>query len=382
MIVTLTEENSALPGASKRTLVVDLSTLDGDAARNGRLTAEQLMSSHPLTPVSNPRARDTVEGPLLTIDHDGRKASYSADATSVSREFADVLKWVKLQPAARSRGGGSSSGDRSLLLRPGDTLVRGASRNWIVGARELLHALANRAFRVGILSNTGNLQSRQEILDLLPVDFNLSLFEPGLVLFSSEVGLAKPNPEIFKEATRRAGIPARRCFYCFESIPETLVAQHAGMLGVRVQPPPGGDLVGWKSSSWTSTSMWPVGRSSRHESLRESRPNPGCCGRRPGRPRRISWGVLARRHARRLRRSEGLRPAVDFDWRRRRVQSREGAQGRITFGADSGNPDADFNRMPSGLPPVPPAEIAFIEEWIDTSCPESEGEVVPSPLVA
>ena len=125
----------------------------------------------------------------------------------------------------------------------GDTLVRGASRDWIVGARELLHALANRAFRVGILSNTGNLQSRQEILDLLPVDFDLSLFEPGLVLFSSEVGLAKPDPEIFKEATRRAGIPAGRCLYCSESIPETLVAQHAGMLAVRVQPPPGGDLV-------------------------------------------------------------------------------------------------------------------------------------------
>ena len=105
MIVTLAEENSAVPGASKRTLIVDLSTLDGDAARSGRLLAEQLMSSHPLTPASNPRARDTVEY-TLTIDHDGRGASYSADATSVSREFADVLKWVKLQPAARSRGGG------------------------------------------------------------------------------------------------------------------------------------------------------------------------------------------------------------------------------------------------------------------------------------
>ena len=49
-------------------------------------------------------------------------------------------------------------------------------------------------------------------------------------------------------------------------------------------------------------------------------------------------------------------------------------KGESPFGADSGNPDADFNRMPSGLPPVSPAEIAFIEEWIDAGCPESEGE--------
>jgi putative hydrolase of the HAD superfamily len=130
-----------------------------------------------------------------------------------------------------------------LFFDLGDTLVRGARREWIVGARELLHTLANRAFRVGILSNTGNLHSRQEILDLLPADFDLSLFEPGLVLFSSEVGLTKPDPEIFKEATRRAGIPAGRCLYCSESIPETLVAQHTGMLAVRVQAPRGGDLL-------------------------------------------------------------------------------------------------------------------------------------------
>ena len=61
---------------------------------------------HPLTPASNHESGDTVEY-TLTIDHDGRRASYSANATSVSREFADVLKSVKLsKPAARSRGGG------------------------------------------------------------------------------------------------------------------------------------------------------------------------------------------------------------------------------------------------------------------------------------
>jgi photosystem II stability/assembly factor-like uncharacterized protein len=45
-------------------------------------------------------------------------------------------------------------------------------------------------------------------------------------------------------------------------------------------------------------------------------------------------------------------------------------KGETPFGADSGNPDADFNRMPSGQAPVAPADIAFIEKWINEGCLE------------
>ena len=45
-------------------------------------------------------------------------------------------------------------------------------------------------------------------------------------------------------------------------------------------------------------------------------------------------------------------------------------KGQTPFGADTGNPDADFNRMPSGKPPVPDPDIAFIQKWIDDGCPE------------
>jgi photosystem II stability/assembly factor-like uncharacterized protein len=45
-------------------------------------------------------------------------------------------------------------------------------------------------------------------------------------------------------------------------------------------------------------------------------------------------------------------------------------RGETPFGADTGNPNADFNRMPSGRPLVPFADIAFIENWIDDGCPE------------
>ena len=45
-------------------------------------------------------------------------------------------------------------------------------------------------------------------------------------------------------------------------------------------------------------------------------------------------------------------------------------RGETPFGADTGNPDGLFSRMPAGLEPVSPADIAFIAQWIDDGCPE------------
>lgn len=49
-------------------------------------------------------------------------------------------------------------------------------------------------------------------------------------------------------------------------------------------------------------------------------------------------------------------------------------KGEPPFGADVGHPDADFNRMPSGLPPVSSEDIAFIQQWIEEGCLEDEME--------
>ena len=130
---------------------------------------------------------------------------------------------------------------RTLFFDLGDTLVT-SSRTWLAGAKALLASLKSKGFQIGIISNTGDLTTRAEILNLLPSDFDLSLFEPALVLFSSEFGVAKPKPSIFEEAVRRANIPAGECLYCSENIVETLVAQSVGMLALRVQPPPASDL--------------------------------------------------------------------------------------------------------------------------------------------
>ncbi|HSH59598.1 MAG TPA: YCF48-related protein [Acidimicrobiales bacterium] len=54
-------------------------------------------------------------------------------------------------------------------------------------------------------------------------------------------------------------------------------------------------------------------------------------------------------------------------------------RGEAPFGSDLPNPPAgaQFSRMPAGLPPVPAADIAFIEQWVDDGCPAGETEPRP-----
>jgi FMN phosphatase YigB (HAD superfamily) len=128
-----------------------------------------------------------------------------------------------------------------IFLDLGDTLVNSA-RHWLPNSKTFLHALKQDGFRLGIISNTHGLTSRQDILDVLPTDFDLTVFEASLTLFSSEVGKEKPDRAIFVEAVSRSGKPAGECLYCSENIVETLMAQRVGMLSVRVRTPPNSDL--------------------------------------------------------------------------------------------------------------------------------------------
>lgn len=123
----------------------------------------------------------------------------------------------------------------------GETLVT-APRRWLLGAQALLNGLRQSGFRLGIISNTGGLTTRAEILGLLPTDFDANAFEANLTLFSSEIGKEKPHEAIFEEAVARAGKPASQCLYCSEDIVETLMAQQVGMRSIRVQTPPNSDL--------------------------------------------------------------------------------------------------------------------------------------------
>jgi FMN phosphatase YigB (HAD superfamily) len=131
---------------------------------------------------------------------------------------------------------------QAIFFDLGDTLVSSGTRTWRPGAKALLASLGSQGFRLGIISNTTGLTSRTDILALLPADFDIAAFDSTLVLFSSEVGVTKPDKAIFDKAVAAAGVAASECLYCSENLVETLAAQRSGMRAVRVQPPPGSDL--------------------------------------------------------------------------------------------------------------------------------------------
>jgi FMN phosphatase YigB (HAD superfamily) len=127
----------------------------------------------------------------------------------------------------------------SIFFDLGDTLVT-ADKHWIAGAEEALRALHAKGVRLGILSNTGPLD-RAHLASFLPPDFDFTLFEPELVVLSREVGLEKPDPRIFRLALQRAGTGAA-AFFCTEDMGHTIVAQRAGLVVLRVAPPPASDV--------------------------------------------------------------------------------------------------------------------------------------------
>lgn len=122
----------------------------------------------------------------------------------------------------------------------GGTLV-GDKRDWIPGAKDTLSKMLQKGVRLGLISNTKNL-SRPEILEILPKDFSMSLFENQLVIFSSEVHIEKPDPQIFKLAIMRAGVQPSECLFCTEELPHILVAKQEGMQTALLQAPPNSDV--------------------------------------------------------------------------------------------------------------------------------------------
>jgi len=116
----------------------------------------------------------------------------------------------------------------------GDTLV--SKKRWLPGAQDFVRALKEKKIRVGLISNTGNL-NREKVQNLLPDDFNFAVFEDGLTLLSSEVGIEKPNLGIFSLAIQHAGVSPWQTMFVGESLTESLAAQRAGMQSARITNP-------------------------------------------------------------------------------------------------------------------------------------------------
>ena len=117
----------------------------------------------------------------------------------------------------------------------GKTLVQD-ERRWVNGAQNVLNELKEHRVRLGIISNTGEL-NRDQLRAHLPQDFDFGAFDSELILLSSEVGLSKPDRRLFLEAIQRTRVSPAECLFCSEDASHTLVAQSVGIRSFRVLPP-------------------------------------------------------------------------------------------------------------------------------------------------
>jgi FMN phosphatase YigB (HAD superfamily) len=116
----------------------------------------------------------------------------------------------------------------------GNTLVKrvpDASRPtiWIEGSQDALIRLQESGVRLGVLSNTGNFSWQQVQDEVLPEDFDVTIFQEDLIVVSSAVGVQKPDPGIFAYAIEHAGVPPGDILFITGSVDHVIAAQAAGM---------------------------------------------------------------------------------------------------------------------------------------------------------
>jgi FMN phosphatase YigB (HAD superfamily) len=115
----------------------------------------------------------------------------------------------------------------------GNTLVKrgseGPRRVWISGAPQVLTRLHEAGFVLGVLSNTGPFTWNEVLTNILPADFDPSLFDPRLIVVSSAVGAEKPDPRIFQFAIAQTDLPAGEILFVTETMEHVLAAQASDM---------------------------------------------------------------------------------------------------------------------------------------------------------
>jgi phosphoglycolate phosphatase-like HAD superfamily hydrolase len=94
--------------------------------------------------------------------------------------------------------------------------------------RQTLEQLRERNLRLGIISNTGD-ETADNMNRVLRAAGLLTLFESGLLIYSSVVGFTKEQPEIFRLAAEQAGVAPEQCLFVGEDPRERSVAVQVGM---------------------------------------------------------------------------------------------------------------------------------------------------------
>ena len=83
------------------------------------------------------------------------------------------------------------------------------------------------AWNLGIITNGNSSQQRQKLNELGIIDF----FD--IIIVSEDIGISKPDPQIFRHACNTAGSKPSDCFYVGDKLEtDALAASAAGLVGV------------------------------------------------------------------------------------------------------------------------------------------------------
>jgi HAD superfamily hydrolase (TIGR01549 family) len=102
------------------------------------------------------------------------------------------------------------------------------------GGKEVVVELHRRGYILGIISN---LITSQEVPDWMEADGFTPYFKS--VLLSSVFGIRKPDPAIYHEAARRAGVESARCVYVGDNLKRDVTGTRAagfGMVIIMISP--------------------------------------------------------------------------------------------------------------------------------------------------
>ena len=93
----------------------------------------------------------------------------------------------------------------------------------------ILQRLKENSFKIGIISNTGN-ETENSMKIVLERAAVYNFFDPSLLVYSSVVGVNKPDPEIFRLAVAKAGHPTapQHCLFVGEDSKERKAARQVG----------------------------------------------------------------------------------------------------------------------------------------------------------
>ena len=180
-----------------------------------------------ITPITQAARRDR----RLARDHDGR------DARRADGAARDVDRRSPVAPR-RARGAGDRRRCRPRSPRSptsaGLTLRGDEYERLLCGVFDVHHDVVERigelraeGYRTGLLTN-----SFKEFRDHLEAHVDFGVFD--VVVDSSEVGLRKPEPEIYDLTTEMLGVPADEILYLDDFAANLVGAEAAGWRTIHV----------------------------------------------------------------------------------------------------------------------------------------------------